>query len=130
MLGSKAILGLAGGAVTATIGGSYFLLSDGKLFSKKKFGSFCFALRSQSGGFDSCLATFKDADEFKNYLESQGRNSHGSTAEGLDDALEKAKKAYADGLTAFVYLDSTTSSKRWVFPDQEEWRKEYLKKAK
>ncbi|AEW45155.1 hypothetical protein MHC_01445 [Mycoplasma haemocanis str. Illinois] len=131
MFGSKAILGMVGGTVAVGVGGSYLLLSPDKLFSKKKSGSFCVAVTDGKGGFGSCLQTFKEEDQFKNYLESFGKNVYGSTAAGLDDALEKARKAYEEGLVAFVYLDNGTqnSGAKWVFPDQEAWRKEYLKKS-
>ncbi|AEW45133.2 hypothetical protein MHC_01335 [Mycoplasma haemocanis str. Illinois] len=132
MLGNKAMLGLAGVAVTSAVGGGYFLLSDGKLLSKavpKKTGSFCFALRSSNGGFGSCVRTFKEESEFREYLEAQGQSSYNGAATGLEEALEKARKAYESGLTAFVYLDSGSvgSGRKWVFPEdlQEAWGKEY-----
>ncbi|AEW45136.1 hypothetical protein MHC_01350 [Mycoplasma haemocanis str. Illinois] len=132
LLGGKAVLGLVGGAITITIGGGYFLFSNGKSLFKKKTGSFCVALSPTSAGGSSvrCIQTFKEEDQFKAYLESQGKATTYSTeATGLEEVLEKAKKAYEEGLVAFVYLESGSNGKKWVFPDQETWRKEYLKQT-
>ncbi|AEW45134.1 hypothetical protein MHC_01340 [Mycoplasma haemocanis str. Illinois] len=126
-LSSKAILGLVGGATVVSVGGGYFLFSNGKSLFKKKTGSFCVTPAPHQGSFGGCLITFKEEGKFKEYLESQGKSSYNKEATGLEEALSKARKAYESGLTAFVYLDSGSqgSGAKWVFPDnlQEAWRK-------
>ncbi|AEW45130.1 hypothetical protein MHC_01320 [Mycoplasma haemocanis str. Illinois] len=131
LLGSKAILGLIGAISTVAVGGGYFLFSNGKSLFKKRTGSFCFALPSPGGGFGSCLATFKEEGEFKEYLESRGqKTNYSEEATGLEEVLRQAKKAYEEGLVSFVYLESVNGKgRRWVFPDQESWRKEYSQKT-
>ncbi|AEW45237.1 hypothetical protein MHC_01855 [Mycoplasma haemocanis str. Illinois] len=130
-LGNKAILGLIGGVTTVGIGGSYFLLSDSNLLSRKKTGVFCAMLSPEvtQNKFMGCLYTFEKEEDFKDYLERQSKVESGKVASGLEDTLEKAKKAHQDGLVAFVYQRRDGA---WTFPEdsQESLRQEYLKSKK
>ncbi|AEW45238.1 hypothetical protein MHC_01860 [Mycoplasma haemocanis str. Illinois] len=125
-LSNKVVLGLIGCVATASVGGSYFLLSKNKWLSKKKTGSFCAMLApdTTNNTFTGCLYSTEEEDSFKEYLKKQG----GSNV-SFDEALEKAKQAHKEGRVAFVYLDRGTSGNgtKWVFPDnlQESLQKKY-----